>query len=178
MTWSKNIFLCRRELNFTKECPRNDYSCNCTDYLSFSEPPYDENATETRLCGQTNVFTSKTRVVVIKYVYQANRYNVFNLTYATKSEWHPLSERKSQIQMRTVFVFMQETKFSRIERHRMQRSQAIFSSRHSSRIFIHAIWAWSIFSHATMDSTKLIAFWRWYFLISKYPFHRWLRWAQ
>lgn len=77
-----------RELNFTKECPRNDYSCNCIDFLSFSEPPYDENATETRLCGQSNVFISKTRVVVIKYVYQASRYNVFNLTYATERELH------------------------------------------------------------------------------------------
>lgn len=76
-----------RDLNFTKACQRNDKSCNCTDYLSFSEPPYDENATETRLCGQTNVFTSKTRVVVIKYVYHASGYNAFNLTYETKSEY-------------------------------------------------------------------------------------------
>lgn len=91
-----------RQLNFTKTCQRNDYACNCTDYLSFSEPPYDENSAETRLCGQTNVLASKTRVVVVKYVYQANRYNVFNLTYETKSEYHltPIGNTTDQFQTR------------------------------------------------------------------------------
>lgn len=78
-------------MNFTMNCGNNNNKdnitkCKCVDYLNFSEPPYYEKQLGSQWCGQSNEFISNTRVIVIKYVYETNRRNVFKLIYNSESE--------------------------------------------------------------------------------------------
>lgn len=83
-------FLSISEANFTKTCDDDDddESCQCTDYLSFSEPPYDDNSPEKKWCKRAPFeFRSISRVLVINYVYQFGHDNSFKLSYSSESRF-------------------------------------------------------------------------------------------
>lgn len=67
-------------------CNETEESCECDDYLVFTEPPYDDTLLASKWCGQPISFTSQTRVLVITYYYRAARENVFKLNYDAKSK--------------------------------------------------------------------------------------------
>ncbi|XP_031625338.1 uncharacterized protein LOC116342012 [Contarinia nasturtii] len=70
---------------FTKTCDEGDTSCKCADYISFTEPPYDENSTEKMWCGRSpHQFRTRGRILVVTYVYQKSHDNPFNLTYSSE----------------------------------------------------------------------------------------------
>lgn len=74
------------DTNLTVPCTISDVDCECVNYISFSEPPYE--SAERKWCGKLPYsFRSRSRVLVITYVYQLREYNIFNLTYTTESKW-------------------------------------------------------------------------------------------
>lgn len=82
--------VCRnRNTNFTTSCDNSGNStCKCGDFISFSEPPYEENTMENIWCGRSPyTFQSRGRVLVINYVYQSSHDNPFNLTYLSESTY-------------------------------------------------------------------------------------------
>lgn len=71
--------------NFTTTCDESGSLCKCTDHISFTEPPYEENSTVNMWCGKSPlVFRSKGRVLAINYLHQTGHINPFNLTYIAK----------------------------------------------------------------------------------------------
>lgn len=75
-------------MNFTNNCNTNKNEtrqCKC-DYLLISEPPYDPNVFGTPICGQKNMYISRTRSVSIKYLYKNRHSNVLKLNYITQSK--------------------------------------------------------------------------------------------
>lgn len=70
---------------FTKTCNEGDTSCKCADYISFTEPPYEENGIGKMWCGRSPYqFRTRGRTLVINYVYQQSHDNPFNLTYTSE----------------------------------------------------------------------------------------------
>lgn len=72
--------------NFTTTCDESDSLCKCVDYLSFTEPPYEDNSTVKIWCGKAPfVFRSRGRFVAVNYLYESGFNNPFNLTYLAQS---------------------------------------------------------------------------------------------
>lgn len=72
--------------HFTTTCDESDSLCKCADYLSFTEPPYEDNSTVKTWCGKAPfVFRSRGRFVAVNYLYESGFNNPFNLTYVAKS---------------------------------------------------------------------------------------------
>lgn len=70
---------------FKRTCDENDVSCKCADYITLTEPPYEENVTDKMRCGRSFEYKSRGRVLVINYVFDTSHSNPFNLSYVTES---------------------------------------------------------------------------------------------
>lgn len=79
------------DANFTQNCNDGDGACQCSDYLSFSEPPYEDSTLEKKWCGIAPFeFRSRSRVLVINFFYRFGHNNSFILNYLSESIDCPL----------------------------------------------------------------------------------------
>lgn len=72
-------------MNFTTTCNESTIDCECVDYLQFYEPPYDESIYGQQTCGQIRQYRSRTRMLAIKYTYDASSAKAFALEYVSES---------------------------------------------------------------------------------------------
>lgn len=126
---------------FTRTCDESDFLCKCSDYMTFTEPPYEENVTDKMWCGKSFEYKSRGRVLVINYVFDTSHSNPFNLSYVTESEWTRLS---TIIQPFRLF-FDKSLSLQKINSHtkvlypQIKHSKRTSFSRHFFPIFIRAI---------------------------------------
>lgn len=76
------------DANFTQTCNDDDKggTCQCLDYLSFSEPPYEDSSLEKKWCSIAPFeFRSRSRVLVINFFYRFGHNNSFTLSYVSES---------------------------------------------------------------------------------------------
>ncbi|XP_058836488.1 uncharacterized protein LOC131693035 isoform X2 [Topomyia yanbarensis] len=70
--------------NFPTKCSiRNELPCRC-DYLEFSEPPFEEDQSRRRNCGNDVIYQSQTRSVLIKFIHWNNHTHAFTLEYVAE----------------------------------------------------------------------------------------------
>lgn len=73
---------------FTKTCNESDTQCRCANFISLTEPPYEENSMENVWCGRSPYqFRTSGRVLIIEYVYQESHDNPFEMNYIGESTY-------------------------------------------------------------------------------------------
>lgn len=78
--------------NFLSNCenPKSGAGvCRC-DYVAIAEPPYDTSSNIVYNCGNIFDYRSKTRSVLLNFVYWNNYSDVLKIEYASESELNVL----------------------------------------------------------------------------------------
>ncbi|XP_058462956.1 uncharacterized protein LOC131437553 isoform X2 [Malaya genurostris] len=84
--------------DFPTKCSiRNELPCRC-DYLEFSEPPFENDQSKRRNCGNEVIYQTQTRSVLIKFIHWNNHSHAFTLEYVAERNRESLQGDPGQIQ--------------------------------------------------------------------------------